>query len=149
MPLQPCRHCRRHVATTARACPFCGGAVVAGAPRTTPTGRSTRKAIAVLSFALAGCSGSDETTTGSDTGTADAAFADTGVADTAVADTGTDVGSDTGATDTGAAETSTDAADAGDAKSDATDAVADADTGPIDTGFFPPYGHPPWDEAFV
>lgn len=54
MTLQPCASCRRHIASDARCCPFCGDAVIAlavASPRRT-VGRLSRAAV----FAgLAGC----------------------------------------------------------------------------------------------
>ena len=87
---------------------------------------------------MAGCGGSDGTTTGPGT---DA------VVDTATADVATDTGSSVdGGSDTTVADTATEVAT--DAKADGnTDATTD--TGVVDTGFFPPYGHPPWDEHVV
>ncbi len=149
--LAPCPTCRRHVDVAPGPCPFCHAshAVLTGRSTAPVTRRrSTRKAVTlVASLALVGCSGSDDTTATTTDATsevaADTASADTGV-DTASVDTGS---SDTGSSDTG---TKTDAvAEGGDGGSDATTDAADAADTIADTGFFPPYGHPPWDEALV
>jgi uncharacterized membrane protein YgcG len=77
--LTPCSACSRHVRVDAQACPFCGSAIAALAPRAVPRGRLTRAAVFVAGTALAGasgCGGSEsaedgqdyDTTGGGDTG---------------------------------------------------------------------------------
>ncbi len=151
MKLAPCLSCRRHVNVAQATCPFCGAAG-SEAPREPSWGRKTRRATAALaSLALVGCSDGDGTTTGPgtdaivDTATADVAVdsgkteggADTTVADTTVADAPAD----------GGAEVATDAKPDGNTEGGADSGLAD--TALLDTGFFPPYGHPPWDENVV
>lgn len=138
--LAPCPTCRRHVDVAPGPCPFCTAPHATLAPRSLRAFaglRPTRKAATLLaSLAIVGCSGADETSTPTpDAGTDTVADVST---DTASADTATD----TAKADSSTTESSTDAT--GDA-ADTTD-VADTIT---DSGFFPPYGHPPWDGALV
>jgi hypothetical protein len=56
--LQPCLGCRRHVAVTETACPFCGAAQSAAPAKDLPRGRLSRAAVfAVGALAVAGCGG--------------------------------------------------------------------------------------------
>lgn len=58
--LEPCPSCRRHVRLSESACPFCGAAIEASAPRSLAGGRLTRAAVfagAALATAAAGCGG--------------------------------------------------------------------------------------------
>jgi hypothetical protein len=54
--LEPCPACRRHVRVDESACPFCGGALEASAPRSLAAGRLTRAAV-FAGAALAGATG--------------------------------------------------------------------------------------------
>ncbi len=140
--LAPCPTCRRHVDVAPGPCPFCAAPHAALAPRSLRAFaglRPTRKAATLLaSLALAGCSSADETSTP----TTDA-VTDT-VTDVSTDSVSAETGADTAAADSSTTESSTDAI------SDAADAADVADTDAVtDSGFFPPYGHPPWDEALV
>ena len=137
--LAPCPTCRRHVDVAPGHCPFCTashGALVPRSLRAFAGLRPTRKAATLLaSLAIVGCSSAD----GTSPPTTDA-VSDT-VSDVTTDSVSADTAADTAAADSGTTESSTDAS------SDAAD-VADADA-VTDTGFFPPYGHPPWDDALV
>jgi hypothetical protein len=77
--LRPCSECRRHVAIEERACPFCGAALAAAAPRPALLGRASRAAVfAGAALASTACGGKQTKpdTTGNQTAAQDAGMTD-------------------------------------------------------------------------
>jgi hypothetical protein len=63
MQLEPCAHCKRHVAVDATKCPFCAAPIVASPPRTALVGRWSRAAIFAGATTLTACYTSSTGTT--------------------------------------------------------------------------------------
>jgi hypothetical protein len=78
--LSPCGECRRHVAVTDSACPFCGTAREVGAPSVKRLGRMSRAAVfagAALATACGGKKPKTEPVENQQTQTADAGVEET------------------------------------------------------------------------
>jgi hypothetical protein len=77
--LRPCSECRRHVGIEERACPFCGAALAAAAPKAALLGRASRAAVfAGAALASSACGGKQTKpdTTNTQTASQDAGMTD-------------------------------------------------------------------------